>query len=121
MAAMNGRRTIISYKVGVSRAARPGPVRSLTLQLADGEGAISQVAIFFYEKQPSALGFVNRQTSFVNVNLPLVDFEPMYQVLNIEKPVFVHWRTDPEDERLASIDVSTSEEPVGEGPVDKSP
>ncbi len=118
---MDGRRTIISYKVGVSRAARPGPVRALTLQLAAGEGAISQVAIFFYEKPPTGLGFVNRQTGFVNVNLPLVDFDPMYHVLNIEKPVFVHWRTDPEDERLTSIDVSTSEEPVGEGPVDKSP
>jgi hypothetical protein len=118
---MSGKRTVVSYKVGVNRATRPGPVRSLTLKLAETEGGISGVSLFFYEKAPSALGFVNRQTGFVSVNLPLIDFEVMYQVLNTEKPVFVHWRTDPEDEKLASIDLSTSEEPVGEGPVDTSP
>src|SRR4051794_15174021 len=118
---MSGKRTITSYKVGANRAARPGPVRCLTLKLAESEGGVSGVALFFHEKPPSALGFVNRQTGFVSVNLPLVDFEPMYQILNTEKPVFVHWRTDPEDEKLASIDVSTSEEPVGEGAVDTSP
>jgi hypothetical protein len=118
---MTGIHAITSYKVGVSRAARSGPVRTLTLQLAVPDGALTQVSLFFYEKPPSGLGFVNRQTGFVSVNLPLADFDPMYHLLNIEKPVFVHWRTDPEDERVVSIDVSTSEEPVGEGLVDTSP
>jgi hypothetical protein len=118
---MNGMNAVTSYKVGVSRSARPGPARSLTLQLAVPQGGIAQVSIFFYEKPPGGLGFVNRRTGFVTANLPLADFEPMYHVLNIEKPVFVHWRTDPEDERIVSIDVSTSEEPVGEGLVDNSP
>jgi hypothetical protein len=118
---MSGKRTIISYKVGANRAVRSGPVRSLTLKLAESEGGIGGVSLFFYEKAPSTLGFVNRQTGFVSVNLPAVDFDPMYRILNTEKPVFVHWRTDPEDEKLTSIDVSTSEEPVGEGAVDTSP
>jgi hypothetical protein len=117
---MNGMHTVVSYKVGVSRSGKPGPVRTLTLQMAQAVEGLSQVALFFYEKPPASLGFVNRSTGFVNVSLPLADFDPMYQVLNMEKPVFVHWRTDPEDERLASIDVSTAEEPVGEGPVDTS-
>jgi hypothetical protein len=118
---MSGKRTVTSYKVGANRATRPGPVRCLTLQLAEVEGGIGGVSLFFHEKAPGPLGFVNRQTGFVSVNLPLVDFDVMYRVLNTEKPVFVHWRTDPEDEKLASIDISTSEEPVGEGPVDTSP
>jgi hypothetical protein len=117
---MSGKRTITSYKVGVNRATRPGPVRALTLKLAESEAGIGGVALFFYEKAPGSLGFVNRQSGFVSVNLPLIDFDPMYRVLNTEKPVFVHWRTDPEDEKLASIDISTSDEPVGEGPVDTS-
>src|SRR5689334_20063549 len=112
---MSGRRTITSYKVGALRATKPGPVRSLTLQLAEVEGGVGQVSLFFYDKPPASLGFVNRQTGFVIANLPLADFDPMYHILNIEKPVFVHWRTDPEDEKVLSIDVSTSEEPVGEG------
>jgi hypothetical protein len=113
--------TVISYKVGVSRAVRSGPSRILTVQLAEAEDGVGRVSFFFYEKVPTGLGFVNRQTGFVNVNLPIADFEPMYRVLNTEKPVFVHWRTDPEDDKLASIDLSTSDEPVGEGPVDTSP
>jgi hypothetical protein len=35
--------------------------------------------------------------------------------------VFVTWRLDHSEERLLSIDVSTSDEPPGEGPADRSP
>jgi hypothetical protein len=112
---------VTSYKVGVSRAVKGGAVRWLTLQIASPTGGIKEVSAFFWEKPPGKLGFVNRDTGFVCVNLPVSDFDPMYKVLNTESPIFAHWRTDPEDERLASFDVSTSEEPVGEGFPDKSP
>ncbi len=112
---------ITSYKVGASRSVKGGAVRWLTLQIANPAGGIKEVSVFFWEKVPSKMGFVNRDTGFVCVNLPVADFDPMYRILNTESPIFAHWRTDPEDERLASFDVSTNEEPVGEGFPDKSP
>ena len=112
---------VTSYKVGASRAVRGGPVRWITLQLAAPEAGVKEVSLFFHEGKIGPLGFVNEDTDFVNVNLPVADFDPIYRIINGEKPIFVHWRTDPEDQRLASIDVSTSEEPVGEGPTDTSP
>ncbi len=54
-------------------------------------------------------------------NLPAADFEPTYQILNTEKPVYVHYRVHGDENRLLSLDISTSEEPIGEGPVDMSP
>jgi hypothetical protein len=113
--------SVSSYKVGTSRAVRGGAVRWLTLQISNPTAGIKEVSAFFWEKVPHKLGFVNRTTGFVCVNLPLADFDPMYRILNTEQPIFVHWRTDPEDDHLASFDVSTSEEPVGEGFPDKSP
>jgi hypothetical protein len=112
---------ITSYKVGVSRAVRGGASRWITLQLGTPEGGIKEVSVFFWEKPPAKMGFVNRETGFVSVNLPVADFDPIYKVVNTESPIFAHWRTDPEEERLASFDVSTSEEPVGEGFPDRSP
>jgi hypothetical protein len=113
--------TVVNYKVGSTRAARSGPVRWLTLQLGAPEGSIRGVSLFFWERDPGAFGFVNEDTGFVVANLPVADFQGMYAILQTEKPVFVHWRTDPEEARLASIDISTSEEPVGEGTNDTSP
>jgi hypothetical protein len=55
------------------------------------------------------------------VNLRASDFDATYRILNTEKPVFVHWRTDPEDDKVIGFDLSTSEEPLGEGTPDRSP
>src|SRR4051794_3937635 len=112
---------VSSYKVGANRAVRGGAIRWLTLQLAEASGGLKEVSLFFWDKPPAKLGFVNRTSGFVCVNLPVGDFDPMYRIVNTESPIFVHWRTDPEEERLASFDLSTSEEPVGEGFPDKSP
>jgi hypothetical protein len=49
------------------------------------------------------------------------DFEATYKLVHEEAPVFAHWRVDPEDEALLSIDLSTSDEPLGEGAPDRSP
>lgn len=115
--------SILSYKVGVTRAAaaKKGPVRWLNLNLAEPKGEIKQVSLFFYEQDPSNLGFVNHRTGCVMANLKLADFEPIYHLVQSEKPAFTFWRTDPEEDKLISIDVSTSEEPLGEGTPDRSP
>lgn len=112
---------VTSYKVGTTRAARGGSVRWLTLQLASAEGGIKEVSIFFHEGKVNDLGFANDKTGFVNVNLPTADFDSIYHVVQTEKPIFVHWRCDPEDRKITGFDVSTSEEPVGEGFLDTSP
>jgi hypothetical protein len=112
---------IVTYKVGVTRSHKPGPSRWLTLKLESAREGAKAVDIFFYEKEVPALGFLNRETSGLTVNLPLVDFEPIYDILQTEKPVFAHYRIHPSEHRLLSIDISTSEEPLGEGPVDTSP
>jgi hypothetical protein len=112
---------VTSYKVGVSRAVRGGAARWITLQLTPPVGGLKEISVFFWEKPPAKMGFVNHDTGFVCVNLPIADFDPLYKIVNTERPIYAHWRTDPQDERLASFDVSTSEEPVGEGFPDKSP
>lgn len=112
---------IANYKVGVMRSHEAGPVRWLTLNLAEPEGALSAVSVFFYEKPGAKLGFVNRETGYLVANLPAADFDAMYDLVKTESPVFVTWRLHPDEERLLGIDVSTSEEPVGEGAPDSSP
>ena len=114
---------IVSYKVGVTRSHKVGPSRWLTLKLeSPGDiGSVSMVSLFYYEKEPPSLGYLTRENGTVVANLPLSDFAPTYQILNTEKPVFVHFRIHGDENRLLSLDVSTSEEPLGEGPVDTSP
>jgi hypothetical protein len=112
---------ILNYKVGIMRSAKAGPCRWITLAMETPTEGITSVSLFFHEKPPGQLGFFNRETGFLSAHLSAVDFEGIYKVLHTEKPVFVHWRLDPEEQHLASIDVSTSEEPLGEGAPDKSP
>ncbi len=112
---------IVSYKVGVTRSHREGPVRWLTLKLDGDSDGPSLVSLFFFERQPPGLGYYNRPTNTVVINLPIADFEPTYHILNIEKPVYFFYRLQGSEDRLLSFDVSTSEEPVGEGPSDSSP
>lgn len=112
---------ILTYKVGVTRAVRGGPVRWITVQLAEPVGEIRQASLFFYDKAPSSLGCLNHKTGFAMVNFLASDFDATYRILNTEKPVFIHWRTDPEEDQLVGFDLSTSEEPLGEGTPDKSP
>lgn len=112
--------SIASYKVGVSRAHDSRAARWLTLALAKPSGPIKAVSLFFYEGTPPDRGFVNRETGMVVANLPLADFDATYHIVQTEKPVFVSWRTDPEGNSVVGIDVSTSEEPLGEGFRDRS-
>jgi len=116
-----------SYKVGATRALqkKAGPVRWLDFELVEPKGNLNHVSLYFYEdKLPPdpGIGFVNRTSGYVMVNLPLKDFEPMYHIVQTEKPAFVTWRTDPDPdvERIVSIDVSTLEEPLGEGIEDRT-
>jgi hypothetical protein len=110
---------IKSYRVGVCRSRPKAPVRWLTLDLASPEEGVDQVTLFFYETPPRETGFRNPETRRLFANLPVADFQPMYHVVQTEKPVYLHWRLDPEN-IVASIDLSTSDEAVGEGFVDGS-
>jgi hypothetical protein len=112
---------ILNYKVGVVRSAKSGPCRWITLAMETPTEGVTSVSMFFHEKVPSQLGFLNEKTGFLTANLAAADFDAIYRICNTEKPVFVHWRLDPDEHRLASIDVSTTEEPLGEGFPDKSP
>ena len=112
---------IVSYKIGVIRSHKPGPSRWLTLKLEHGGDGAHNVTLFFYETEGPSLGFLNKETKTLIVNLPAADFEPTSRILQTEKPVFAHYRVHGDEHRLLSIDISTSEEPLGEGPVDNSP
>ena len=112
---------IVSYKVGVIRSHKPGPSRWLTLKLESATEGAHSVTLFYYDKEVPSFGFLNKETSNLVVNLPCVDFEPTARILQTEKPVFVHYRVHASDHRLLSLDISTSEEPLGEGLVDTSP
>lgn len=112
---------IVSYKVGVIRSHNHGPSRWLTLKLESAAEGAHSIALFYYDRDAPALGFLNRETRNLVVNLPYVDFEPTARILQTEKPVFAHFRVHASDHRLLSIDISTAEEPLGEGLVDQSP
>ena len=112
---------ILNYKVGIVRSAKAGPCRWITLAMETPTEGVTAVSLFFHEKSSGRLGFFNRDTGFLTGNLPAADFDAIYRVVNSEKPVFVHWRLDPDEDRLISLDVSTSEEPLGEGFPDTSP
>ena len=112
---------ISSYKVGVTRSHKPGPSRWLTLKLKTPEHGAHSLTLFFYDKEPPSFGYFNKESSCVVVNLPAADFASSYEILKTEKPVFAFFRIDANQHRLLSLDLSTSEEPPGEGPTDTSP
>jgi hypothetical protein len=112
---------ILNYKVGIVRSAKTGPCRWITLAMETPTDGVTSVSLFFHEKMPAQLGFLNRHTGFLTANLSVADFDGIYRICNTEKPVFIHWRLDPDEQRLVSVDVSTQEEPLGEGFPDKSP
>jgi hypothetical protein len=112
---------IVSYKVGVTRSHKRGATRWLTLRLDPAAEGPRTMTLFFHEEQVSGLGFLNEETSTLVVNFPVADFRPIYEIVQTEEPVYAHYRLDPEDQRLLSLDVSTSEEPLGEGHADRSP
>ncbi len=109
-----------NYQVNILRA-RTGPCRTLTLELMESFDKMSHATLFFYEESPSDLGMANRDTGMLVVNLPLADFQPMYHVLQSEKPAFVNWRLEPGNDKIISFSLSTSREPLGEGFADNSP
>ena len=57
----------------------------------------------------------NRLTAY----LPVEDFDTYHRILQTESPVFAEW-TEDNCGRLTSFYLKTQEEPVGEGPVDRS-
>ncbi len=77
-------------------------------------GRFRHFAIYFYEGGgPHKIGYQKPQTGLVVAFLPVHDFEPMYQVLRHEKPVYVHWSADAHD-KLIWIQLGTWQIPPGD-------
>lgn len=112
---------VASYQVGVTRSHKPGARRWLTLSFGSGHESPRSASLYFFEKERPELGFLNGEAGTVTVNLPISEFDVIYRILNTEKPVYFYFRIQGIDHRLVSFDLSTSQEPVGEGPADSSP
>jgi hypothetical protein len=87
----------------------------------------NNISINFKQSTPSTFGEEIKNAHVVNVNLPFRDFDPMYHLLQTEKPVIASWSaniTPPTNNSnpLTSFSLGTkiNKEPVGEGPRDFS-
>jgi hypothetical protein len=110
---------IEAYRVGVSRRSTDDFKRFLFLEPDSayrGPGD-SGVRIFF-EPGPTEIG--RSAAGFLVVTLELDYFSDMYHLLQTEKPVYFSWGFDEAGEQLSWCDLSTTEEPIGEGFTDLS-
>jgi hypothetical protein len=110
---------IEAYRVGVSRRSTDDFTRFLFLEpdpAYRGPGE-SGVRIFF-EPQPSEVG--RSAAGFLVVTLVPEYFGDMYHILQTEKPVYFSWGFDDSGEQIVWCDLSTTEEPIGEGVTDMS-
>jgi hypothetical protein len=78
-----------------------------------------------YDSVADVLGWIERDKDppFIRTYRPLRDFVDMYHMLQTEKPVYAEWEMFTETgeyEALASFELRTVEEAVGEGLVDTS-
>lgn len=106
---------ISTYKVVVSRHVDQGEVRHLYLEVDSSEtGAFKHFAVYFYEKDPDSLGYVNPDNGYVVLLLPVREFDNIHHVLQTEKEVYANWYAA-NGNNLVWFQLGTSEEPVGEG------
>lgn len=110
-------RYVLSYGAVKAAVERPFPWHSIILVFdPDGRPPVSDAVVLFTSS--NSLGNLNtpdRLTAY----LPVEDFDTYHRILQTESPVFVEWTQD-SNARLTSFYLKTQEEPVGEGPVDRS-
>ena len=111
-------REIKSYEVIVQRSAESPIRRVLRLDLKPIRGNPVKTAEISFEPDPKSLGDLSDSTPLLR--LPLDDFDNAYHLLQTEKPVYFSWGFDEGGEKLAWCDLSTTEEPIGEGFTDMS-
>jgi hypothetical protein len=100
---------VTNYIVEVFNSSTIVDRRRISLKLETGQS----VTLRFVPLQPAnwiqILGFN------VHAFLPLADFDDYYRVLQTEKPLFFNARDEP---MFLLVDITTSPEPLGEGPSD---
>ena len=107
------------YSVSVRRGRAHSHTKTLSLQASSSAtGTFKSFALFFYENPPN-LGYVNPDNGYVVPMLPEVDFDPMYHLIQTERPIYAGWQTN-DDNKLEWFSLYTGEEPPGEGLAEKS-
>jgi hypothetical protein len=110
---------ISTYRVVVNRHVDEGEVRHLHLEADSSEtGRFKHFALFFYEKDPDSLGYVNPDNGYVVPFLPVREFDGIYHVLQTEKECHANWHAGG-DNKLVWFQIGTSREPLGEGFTDQ--
>ncbi len=107
---------INSYEVGTVHG-RGELARWIGLKV--GSGARTTISISFWANEPSDLGYALPTGNYIHLNLRLRDFDDYYRILQTESPLNVHWTAD-SSRRIMSFQMTSSDEPLGEGPTDSS-
>ena len=80
---------------------------------------IRTILVFFKVDAPPRLGWIGPTGNALTVFLPPDTFANFYSILQTEKPIFVQYELR-EDHNLESFHLTSSGEPVGEGPINHS-
>lgn len=117
---------IKSYFVGTNRqrAAANYHRRWLSLVPKTPTAQVQNIVIYFFVGETitndSDVGYTTPTSSkFVVCYAPISDFEDMYRILQSEKPIHFNWHADAAN-KVQWFQISTNEEPLGEGPKDLS-
>lgn len=115
-----------SYYVGTNRQRDAANYhrRSISLVPKTPTAQVQHIVIYFFVGETitndADVGYVTPATTkYVVAYAPVADFEDMYNILRSEKPVHFNWAADSSN-KLYWFQISTNEEPLGEGPRDFS-
>lgn len=113
-----------SYFVGTNRqrASANYHRRWISLVPKTPTAQVQNIVIYFFVQETisndSDVGYVTPATTkYVVAYAHISDFEDMYRILQSEKPVHFNWAADAAN-KLHWFQISTNEEPLGEGPKD---
>ena len=59
--------------------------------------------------------------NYITARYPLADFEDAYRLVQMERPLYFAWHVGLGSDEVIEVLLSTSAEPIGEGPADTSP
>jgi len=110
-----------SYKVLLVRGEGYTFFRTLALlPKAADEEKVEAVFIGFHDGSVDSFGY-NGGAREVYCWTPMSDFDNFYHVLQTEKPLFFEWSFEESSGRVASFQLRSAAEPLGEGFRDVSP
>jgi hypothetical protein len=113
-----------TVSLGAFASLDPGRAPSQNVQVSltpvpDPEGHLRQVLLFFKQDIPLGLGWITSTKQVVVGFFPPEAFATFYPVLQGEKPLFVQYTLKDDGLDLASIHLTSGEEPIGEGPINR--